>query len=324
MVPGSRCEARVPGSVSEVLQHAPDDGTGTATVGAVPTPAFAERLAAAAQARRSVLCVGLDPRAELVPDELRRGTRAGPAGTARAVERFCEEIVDATAAHAVAVKPQSAFFEALGHHGVAALERLCQRARDHGLLVVLDAKRGDIGSTAEAYAAAYLGGGSGGAPALADALTVNPYLGLDSLAPFVQACDGRGLGLFVLVRTSNPGAADLQEQVLASGGPVWELVARMVASLGVGAVMGATAPAALTRARELMPLAPFLLPGVGAQGGDADALAPAFAAGVGGGLVSVSRAVMYAPGADWRAAAAAAAAELRERTWLMASEQGHG
>ena len=128
----------------------------------------------------------------------------------------------------------------------------------------------------------------------------------------------------MLVRTSNPGAADLQEQVLASGGPVWELVARMVASLGVGAVVGATAPAALARARELMPRAPFLLPGVGAQGGDPDALAPAFATGVGGGLVSVSRAVMYAPGADWRAAAAAAAAELRDRTWLMASEQGHG
>ncbi len=280
---------------------------------------FRDRLARAAEAKRSVLCVGLDPRVELLPDEVWRGVRTGPAGSTRAVELFCEGILDAVAPHAVAVKPQLAFFEALGHNGLAALERLCARARELGLLVIADGKRGDIGSTAEAYASAYLRG----APPLADALTVNPYLGLDSLEPFVAACRDQGGSLFVLVRTSNPGGADVQELELAAGGRLWEHVARLVDSLGeiAGAVVGATQPGAVARARELMPLATFLLPGIGAQGGELSALAPAFLPGPVGGLVSASRSVLYADRNAWREAAGAEAARLRAESWLLASEE---
>ena len=241
---------------------------------------FRERLERLAAERRSVLCVGLDPRPELFPDEVFRGVRDGPAGLARALERFCMGIVEAVAEHAVAVKPQLAFFEQAGHHGLAAAERVSERARELGLLVIADGKRGDIGSTAEAYAAAYLAPRRG-APPLADALTVNPYLGADSLQPFADACQDSGGLMFVLVRTSNPGGADLQELELADGSRVWERVARMVAGLApvAGAVVGATQPGALARARELMPAATFLLPGVGAQGGDVAALGPAFQPG---------------------------------------------
>ena len=201
--------------------------------------------------------------------------------------------------HAVAVKPQLAFFEQAGHHGLAAAERVCAFARERGLLVIADGKRGDIGSTAEAYAAAYLAPRAA-APPFADALTVNPYLGADSLEPFAEACRASGGLAFVLVRTSNPGGADIQELELADGSRVWEHVARIVASLApvAGAVVGATQPGAVARARELMPEATFLLPGVGAQGGDVAALGPAFAPGPAGGLVSASRSVLYASRAD--------------------------
>ena len=166
---------------------------------------FRERLERLAAERRSVLCVGLDPRPELFPAEVFRGVRDGPAGLARALERFCTGIVEAVAEHAVAVKPQLAFFEQAGHHGLAAAERVAEFARERGLLVIADGKRGDIGSTAEAYAAAYLAPRRG-APPFADALTVNPYLGADSLEPFAEACRASGGLAFVLVRTSNPAA----------------------------------------------------------------------------------------------------------------------
>ena len=281
---------------------------------------FRERLERLAAERRSVLCVGLDPRPELFPEEVFRGVRDGPAGLARALERFCNGIVEAVAEHAVAVKPQLAFFEQAGHHGLAAAERVSELARERGLLVIADGKRGDIGSTAEAYAAAYLGP-RGNAGPLADALTVNPYLGADSLEPFAQTCRSHGGLAFVLVRTSNPGGADIQELQLADGSRVWEHVARIVASLApvAGAVVGATQPGAVARARELMPDATFLLPGVGAQGGDVAALGPAFAPGPAGGLVSASRSVLYASRETgrWQAAAAAEAGRLREAAWAV-------
>ena len=267
-----------------------------------------------------MLCVGLDPRPELLPDEVFRGVRDGPAGLARALERFCAGIVEAVAEHAVAVKPQLAFFEQAGHHGLAAAERVSELARERGLLVIADGKRGDIGSTAEAYAAAYLGPRGRAAP-LADALTVNPYLGADSLEPFAEACRASGGLAFVLVRTSNPGGADIQELELADGSRVWEHVARIVASLApvAGAVVGATQPGAVARARELMPEATFLLPGVGAQGGDVAALGPAFAPGPAGGLVSASRSILYASREPrrWQAEAAAEAGRLREAAWAV-------
>jgi orotidine-5'-phosphate decarboxylase len=281
---------------------------------------FRERLEQLAAERKSVLCVGLDPRPELFPDEVFHGVGDRPAGVARAMERFCIGIVDAVAAHAVAVKLQLAFFEQAGHHGLAAAERVGAFARERGLLVIADGKRADIGSTSDAYAAAYLAPRRH-APPFADALTVNPYLGADSLEPFADACRASGGLAFVLVRTSNPGGADIQELELEDGSRVWEHVARMVASFApvAGAVIGATQPGAVRRARELMPEATFLLPGVGAQGGEVAALAPAFAPGPAGGLVSASRSVIHASrdNGRWQGAAAAEAARLREAAWAV-------
>jgi orotidine-5'-phosphate decarboxylase len=177
---------------------------------------FADRLAAAVVRKGTSLCVGLDPRIDLLPPELVTGLKAGPAGRARAYERFCMALIESVAEEAVAVKPQVAFFEALGGHGLSALDRICAFASEHDLIVIADAKRGDIASTSQAYAEAWLAPRDGGPP-VADAMTVNPYMGGDSLEPFLLAC-GAGSGLFVLVRTSNPGAADLQEQRLADAG----------------------------------------------------------------------------------------------------------
>jgi orotidine-5'-phosphate decarboxylase len=262
---------------------------------------FGDRLAAAV-GRKGSLVVGLDPVLERMPLEL-TGTPA------ERVTRFCCEIVDAVAPHAVAVKPQSAFFEALGWEGVRAFEEVCAHARAGGLIVIADAKRGDIGSTAEAYAQAFF--------PLADALTVNPYLGGDSLAPFLERCR-TGSGLFCLVKTSNPGSGDVQDRV-------WEHVADLVREWGeefvgasglssVGAVVGATFPREVGAARTRMPHTPLLLPGIGAQGGEAADVAVAFAGGPGSALVSASRSIIYAEGDDWRSAAAAAAAELAGAT----------
>src|SRR6478735_9471632 len=154
---------------------------------AVSTSTFPDRIAAAVERRRSQLVVGLDPRADLLPVELRGDAHLGSSEAAHACVRFCRGIVDAVAPYAVAVKPQLAFFEALGAAGFRAFERVCADAREAGLLVIADGKRGDIGSTAAAYAAAYLHG-------LADALTVNPYLGRESLEPFLDACREHGAG----------------------------------------------------------------------------------------------------------------------------------
>jgi len=287
---------------------------------------FADRLADAVARKGSNLCVGLDPRIDLLPPSLVTGLKPGRAGRARAYQRFCEELIDSVADQAVAVKPQVAFFEALGGPGISALEHICDAAAERGLLVIADAKRGDIGSTAQAYAEAWLAPRDGERP-VADALTVNPYMGGDSLEPFLAACRG-GAGMFVLARTSNPGGADLQEAELADGRPLWERTAELIAGWGedlvgecglssVGAVVGATHPEAVERARELMPRQILLLPGVGAQGGSASDLAPAFRDHPAGGLVVAARSVIYAwreRRGDWQQAVRAAAAELREAT----------
>jgi orotidine-5'-phosphate decarboxylase len=292
---------------------------------------FGDRLAARAEAVESVLCVGLDPRPPF-PDDCRRGLRDDRSGRARAMERYCLGIVDAVAGEAVAVKPQLAFFEALGGYGVTALERVCAAAAERGLIVIADGKRGDIASTASAYATAWLRPRLAGEEPVADALTVNPYLGADAAEPFLAAADADGGGVFVLVRTSNPGGDDLQALPLAAGGELWEHVAGLVGAWGaarvgrsglssVGAVVGLTRAGVLGRARQLMPTAPLLLPGVGAQGGAIDDAAPAFAVHVAGGLVAASRSVIEAwrtePGA-WRDAVAAAARGHREAGWRVA------
>jgi orotidine-5'-phosphate decarboxylase len=253
------------------------------------------------------------------------------------VAAHCALVIEAAGEHCVAVKLQVACFERLGAPGWSALQEVAARARDHGLLVIADAKRGDIDVTATAYAQAFFGqtptpygpvDGLG-----ADALTVNPLLGADSLAPLVASARERGGGLFVLVRTSNPGAADVQELALAGGGTVSDRLAAIVAELGsggvgedgladVGAVVGATAPQSIGALRELMPSAIFLLPGVGAQGGSVEALAAAFAPGPAGGLIAVSRGIVNAYerlGGDPADAARQEAVRLRELAWTLAS-----
>jgi len=280
---------------------------------AVATQTFADRLAAEVERKRSQLVVGLDPRVDLLPVELRGD-----------VARFCCGLVDAVAPHAVAVKPQLAFFEALGPAGLAAFDEICLYARRAGLLVIADGKRGDIGSTARAYAEAYL---EGDLPR-ADALTINPYLGRESVEPFLSACRRGGRGVFVLVKTSNAGA-DVQDVVLKDGKPLWHHVASLVAEWGdelvgevglssVGAVVGATHPRAVAEARRLMPKSVLLLPGIGAQGGSVDDLVRAFQSGPASALVNASRSVNYAfreSGGDFREAAGAEAKRLKQEIW---------
>jgi orotidine-5'-phosphate decarboxylase len=276
---------------------------------------FGDRLAGLVAARETQIVLGLDPDpARLWPE------------AAGDVAAHCRAVIDAAGPACVAVKPQVACFERLGAAGWQALETTIAHARAAGLLVLADAKRGDIDISARRYAEAFLAPGG----LEADALTVSPYLGADSLEPFAAAARAAGAGLFVLVRTSNPGAADLQDLELAGGGRVWERAAGIVDALGepgaasglseVGAVVGATAPEHLARARELMPHAGFLLPGIGAQGGRVEDLAPAFAPGRAGGLVTSSRSIVFAHenGGEPAAAARAEAERLRAAAWALA------
>jgi orotidine-5'-phosphate decarboxylase len=299
-----------------------------ATEPAVRVIPFGDRVAEAVDRKQSQLLVGLDPRVDLLPIELRGGAAETGEPAAAAVERFCCAIVDSVAPYVVGVKVQSAFFEALGAAGVRVYESVCAYARMAGLIVLADAKRGDIASTARAYATAFLEPRGDGKP-LADALTVNPYLGRDSLEPFVAACRREGGGLFCLVKTSNAGGADVQDLVLSNGHPLWHQVARMVDELGaevvgdrglssIGAVVGATHPRAVGEARRLLPQAILLLPGVGAQGASGADVARAFTSGPASALVAASRSIIYAgrhDEDDWRGAAAAEAARLRAEIW---------
>ena len=297
---------------------------------AVATTNFADRLADSIERKRSQLVVGLDPRPDLLPVELRGEAHAGRAESAEACDRFCRGLVDAVVPYVVAVKPQIAFFEALGADGVRVFEELCVYSRAAGLQVIVDAKRGDIGSTARAYAAAYLESTNGGPP-MADALTVNPYLGRDSLDPYLAACRREGAGIFCVVKTSNTGGREVQDLALSDGRRVWHQVAELVAEWGsdlvgerglssVGAVIGATHPRAVGEARRLLPRSILLLPGVGAQGATPADVARAFTSGPASALVSVSRNVIYAfrvSGMDWRTAAAAEASKYAREVWSV-------
>jgi orotidine-5'-phosphate decarboxylase len=303
---------------------------------------FPDRLAACVAERQSQLVLGLDPDpARLWPAAYEQATSTGdqldgPAErAARAVRAHCGLVIDAAAAECVAVKLQAACFERLGAAGWAAFTDTAALARAAGLLVIADAKRGDIDVSAAAYAEAFLGETStpyGPVRGLdADALTVNPLLGADSLAPFITTARARSAGLFVLVRTSNPGAADLQDRRLRDGGSVSEALACLVHRAGegaagrsgltdIGAVVGATAPEHIERLRGLMPASIFLLPGIGVQGGRVDQLAAAWAPGRAAALVAASRAIAFAyerHGGDPAAAAAAEAARLREMAWTL-------
>lgn len=278
---------------------------------------FADRLTAAVHALGTPACVGLDPEISRLPapllDPSRRSDRRACAAAARA---FCVGVVDAVAGVVPAVKPQVAYFEALGAPGVGALEDVVSHARSRGLLVVLDAKRGDIGSTARAYAAATL---RDDGPLGADAVTLSPYLGDESLRPFLDETE-RGKGLFLLVRTSNPGAGAWQ----AGGSPsfaqrvaAWieEVNGARLGSSGfgpVGAVIGATIGDEAAAWRAAMPTAWFLVPGYGAQGATAASCLPHRGGGPVGALVVSARGVLYAPsgapeGEGWQEQVAARA-----------------
>jgi len=271
---------------------------------------FADRLWDAVRRKGNPLCVGLDPRWESLPDEVRR-RHGGDSldAVAAAFEEFCLRVLDLVAPLVAVVKPQSAFFELCGPAGMLALQRVLRRARELGLITILDSKRGDIASTAAAYAEAALGGVDIGGRHFdvwdADAVTVNPYLGDDAVRPFLKAARRAGRGVFVLVRTSNEGARLFQDlQVTQAGRPVFEVVGETVRAwsrehLGrsgygdVGAVVGATYPAELSRLRQLMPEVPFLVPGFGAQGGRADDVLPALNADGLGAVINSSRGVLY-------------------------------
>ena len=269
---------------------------------------YTTRLHAAITAKQTPALVGLDPRWDQLPPDVVSHARElydDPAAQAAAgFEEFCIRLIDVVAPLVPAVKPQAAFFEELGPDGCLALCRVIRYARKQGLIVICDAKRGDIGSTAEAYARAYLAGADPlAAPWQADALTVNPYLGRDTLEPFVKVARERGAGIYVLVKTSNPGSASFQDQV-AEGSTIFQHVARVVEDLAVeteengfgcvGAVVGATYPRELVDLRATMPHVPLLIPGYGSQGGAAADVAPAFHDGGLGAIINNSRGINFA------------------------------
>lgn len=289
---------------------------------------FADRLCQGIQKNRSPLMVGLDPRLASLPASLQPEDHS-PAAVAAAFAAFCRGVLDAIQDRVAVVKPQLAFFEQYGPAGCQSLFEVIGYARERGFLVVLDGKRNDIGSTAEAYAAAYLGADS---PWQGDALTVSPYLGDDSLTPFVERATETDSGIFVLVKTSNPGGGYFQDQPTPVQ-PLYERVAAHVEELAVassgtcgfgavGAVVGATYPEQLAELRQKMPHTLLLVPGYGAQGGKASDLGSAFDAKGMGAVVNSSRGVIFAyksqPYAEqygesrWQDAVAAAADAANE------------
>jgi orotidine-5'-phosphate decarboxylase len=265
---------------------------------------FADRLTNAIQQKRTPLVVGIDPRVQQLPSVLAIDqTNRSPQQVADAVLRFSIGVIDAVADLVPAVKPQAAFFEQLGPLGCQVLANVVDHATDQGLIVVMDAKRGDIGSTAEAYAAAYLGPKPESAWGC-DCLTVNAYMGNDTLQPFVKAANRTGSGLFVLVKTSNPGSDWLQAQ-RSNETATYHLVADEVQRLSansagesgygnIGAVIGATYPEQLQELRARMPNTLFLIPGFGAQGGTASDVAGGLDDNGLGGLINSSRGIIFA------------------------------
>ncbi|WP_397571720.1 orotidine-5'-phosphate decarboxylase [Schlesneria sp. T3-172] len=295
---------------------------------------YATRLHEAIKAKKTPALVGLDPRLNQLPPDVLAHARElhddPVAVAASAFEEFCVRLIDVVAPLVPAVKPQAAFFEEWGPDGCLALARVIRYARTKGLIVIFDGKRGDIGTTAEAYARAYLAGADPqAAPWQADALTVNPYLGRDTLEPFVKVAAERGAGIYVLVKTSNPGSASFQDKITEDK-TLFRHVAQVVEELAletnesgygsIGAVVGATYPRELVELRAAMPHVPLLIPGYGSQGGAAADVAPAFDANGLGAVVNNSRGINFAFKASpydeqygakqWEAAAEAATKKM--------------
>jgi orotidine-5'-phosphate decarboxylase len=275
---------------------------------------FSERLHERVKQTNSRVCLGIDPRPKDHPLTHPDKHQNDPAQIARAVVTYFRTIVESTQDVVACYKPQSAFFEAMGIPGMIALAQIIADIKSLNIPVILDAKRSDMGSTSEAYAEAYLDSGV----LSSDALTINPYLGMDGLEPFISTAYKNQRGVFVLVKTSNPGSADFQELETREGLYVYDHVAyqlaeRSKAILGkdgfspIGAVIGATHPEELEQLREILPSSIFLVPGYGAQGGTAEDVAGAFNNGL-GAIISSSRALTYITQEDNYAEQARAAA----------------
>lgn len=274
-----------------------------------PADSFGDRLSEAIRSSGTPLCMGIDPHASMIPSLFGDTGTTGSSEALRAISDFSMACLDAAKGQVAAIKPQSAFFEAQGPMGMKILADLSRAAIASGILVIMDAKRGDIGSTSTAYASAMIGHD---APFPSDALTVNPYLGLDTLEPFLERADATGAGLFVLTRTSNPGAGTLQD-LSVNDQPVYQHLAEALAPLAaarrgtsgwssVGIVAGATWPEEARTLRRLLPDTPFLVPGFGAQGaGASQALAGLTRDGNGngngngwqGGLINSTRGLIF-------------------------------
>lgn len=284
---------------------------------------FADRLLEAIERKGSPVCVGLDPSFERIPERLRCDS-LDPVEKVQSLREFCREVLQVVAPIVPAVKPQIGYFEIYRHLGVELYFEMVELARELGLIVIGDVKRGDIGSTANAYAEGHLA--ADGSP---DAVTVNGYFGADGLDPFVSACREHGKGLFTLVRTSNPSAASIQDFSDTGGKTFYEHIAEQVAQIGlapgligssgyscVGAVVGATYPDEARELREIMPQQIFLVPGYGAQGASAKDCAASFKADGTGAIVNASRSVIYAfsrneyANMDWKKAIESAATDF--------------
>lgn len=271
---------------------------------------FADSLAKRVS-KTSPVCVGLDPQMSRLP--------AGIPKDAKGVHEFCAGIVDAVADIASCVKPQLAFFEVLGWEGMRVFWEVCLHAKRRGLIVIADGKRNDIGSTCEAYADAYIS-----AESPVDAMTVTPFMGSDGIFPFIDRCKRNAKGIFVQVKNSNASSCEIQDLPVGDE-VVHEHLAQLVESWGttclgretslscVGAVVGATYPEELKYLRTLMPHIPFLIPGYGAQGGQADDVKHGFINDGAGAIVNASRSIIYAGnGKDWKEAAEKATLKMKE------------
>lgn len=275
---------------------------------------FADRLIEQIQAKKSAVCVGLDPRLSKIPSfiqeaALKENPKNKLKAAAEAIIEFNKGIIDEVHDLVPCVKPQIAFYELFAEEGMRAYRETIEYAKSKGLLVIADAKRNDIGSTAEAYAQAFLGEtdlfGESKAVFDADALTVTPYLGWDGIKPFASECKKYGKGIFILVKTSNPSSGDLQDLQMKDANSVYEIIGNFVESWGadelgekgyssIGAVVGATYPDQAEKLRKIMPQSIFLVPGYGAQGGGAKDVKPCFNEDGLGAIVNSSRGIIFA------------------------------
>ena len=260
--------------------------------------------------------IGLDPRYEMIPEYIKNKYQKNLEGVAKAIVEFNKALIDATYDIIPAVKPQIAFYEMYGLEGMKAFEETCKYAKEKGMIVIADIKRGDIGTTAKAYSNAFLGKTKIGEQEESiydvDFVTLNPYMGIDAIKPFIEDCEKYNKGAFILVKTSNPSSGDLQELKLENGEEVYTKVAKLVEMWGenlrgkygyssVSAVVGATYPKQLEDLRKVAPHTFFLIPGYGAQGGKAEDIALGFDENGIGGIVNSSRGLMCAYKSDlWK------------------------